>query len=118
VPESGVASLKGLRLGSASDDELVQQLANPVIWYRRTAQRLLVDRHATAAVPALTKLVRDSPSPQGRVHALWTLEGLGNLDSGLISNAFQDKEAGVRENAIILAERHLQKAPDLEKSLT
>jgi putative membrane-bound dehydrogenase-like protein len=117
VPDAGIGTLKGVRLGSASDEELVAQLSNPVVWWRRTAQRLLIDRHAVQAVPALVKLFKTASSPQGRVHALWTLEGLEKLEPPLISKALDDREAGVRENAIILAEQHLSGSPDLEKRL-
>ncbi|PYU67992.1 MAG: dehydrogenase, partial [Acidobacteria bacterium] len=71
---------KNIRFGQAADAEIVQQLSSPNIWWRRTAQRLLVERHHDEAVPLLVHLLRDSPSPLGRVHALWTLDGLGKLD--------------------------------------
>jgi len=117
VPDGGVGTLKGIHLGSASDEELVKQLENPVIWWRRTAQRLLVDRHATKAVPALEALFNQTSSPQGRVHVMWTLEGLGKLNPDLITKALTDKEPGVRENGIILAEQHLGNATGLEQPL-
>lgn len=117
VPDSGVGSRNGIKLGSSSDQELVKQLANPVIWWRRTAQRLLIDRHATQAAPDLVRLFHETASPQGRVHALWTLEGLGKLDADLIATALKDSEAGVRENAIILAEERLDKAPQLQQAV-
>ena len=117
VPDSGVGNLKGIRLGAASDEELVRHLADPIVWWRRTAQRLLVDRHAVAAAPALVKLFNDSPSPQGRVHALWTLEGLGKLEPALILKALGDPEAGVRENAVVLAESRVGTEPVLRKRL-
>jgi putative membrane-bound dehydrogenase-like protein len=117
VPESGLPPVKGIHLGNASNDELVKQLENPVIWWRRTAQRLLIDRHATQAAPALAALFNQTSSPQGRVHALWTLEGLEKLDAGTIAKALKDSTSGVRENGIILAERHLGASPELERDL-
>jgi putative membrane-bound dehydrogenase-like protein len=117
VPESGLPAAKDIHLESASNSELVKQLENPVIWWRRTAQRLLVDRHAADAVPALVALFDQTSSPQGRVHAMWTLEGLGKLDSEIIRKALKDSTAGVRENGIILAEQHLAASPDLERDL-
>jgi putative membrane-bound dehydrogenase-like protein len=104
TPDPGLAMPKNIRLGSATDQELVAQLANPVIWWRRTAQRLLIDRQATGAVSELVKLFETSPSAVGRLHVLWTLDGLGKLDTALIAKALSDTEPGVRENAIILAE--------------
>jgi putative membrane-bound dehydrogenase-like protein len=97
-----------VRLGDASVDELVRTLAHPNIWWRRQAQRLLVDRQSRAAVAPLAALATTGDSPVGRVHALWTLEGLGKLQAGTILTALGDATAGVRENAIKLAERHLR----------
>ena len=109
---------KNIRFGQAADAEIVQQLSSPNIWWRRTAQRLLVERHHDEAVPLLVHLLRDSPSPLGRVHALWTLDGLGKLDPNLVARALDDPVAGVRENAIRLAEPYLAKAPELSRKLT
>src|SRR5207244_11580758 len=53
------------------------------IWWRRTVQRLLVDRKSEKAAEPLKQLARSSKSPLARLHALWTLDGLGKLDSGL-----------------------------------
>ena len=64
-------------LAQASDETLVKALASPNLWWRRTAQRLLVDRKASAAIPALVALAADEAAPLGRLHALWTLDALG-----------------------------------------
>ena len=117
VPDGVGARATDIHLGAASDLELVKELANPVIWWRRTAQRLLLDRKAVQAAPDVARLFAESPSPQGRVHALWTLEGLGKLEPELIRKALTDTEPGVRQNGIVLAELHLPQAPDLEKDL-
>jgi putative membrane-bound dehydrogenase-like protein len=117
VPDGVAAKPVPVHLGSASDAELVKQLENPIVWWRRTAQRLLVDRKAVGAAPAIAALFSESKSPQGRVHALWTLEGLGKLDGALVQKALSDPEPGVRENAIILAEERLSTNPELAKQL-
>jgi hypothetical protein len=87
---------------------LVQHLASPNIWWRRTAQRLLVDRGSADAAPLLTRLFETSQSAVARLHALWTLDGLNRLEAHHIERALGDAEAGVRENAILLAERRLK----------
>src|SRR5437773_11374821 len=92
-----------IQLGHESDGELVQQMSSPNIWWRRTAQRLLVERHHADAVPFLARLFEESTSPLARVHALWTLDGMGKLDPSLITRALDDPVAGVRENAIRLS---------------
>lgn len=108
---------KGLKLGNESNEGLVKQLENKNYWWRINAQRLLVDRADKSAVPFLTDLIKKSKSPLGRLHALWTLEGLGELTSPLIQIALKDQIAGVRTNAIKLAELHLSKSPELAKNL-
>jgi len=117
VPEGVAGPAKGIRLGSASNIELVKELANPMAWWRRTAQRLLVDRRAVGMAPEITRLFWETPSPEGRVHALWTLEALQKLDSTLIRKALTDEKPGARENGIRLAELHLAQTPDLEQNL-
>jgi putative membrane-bound dehydrogenase-like protein len=84
-PAAGKPSLAG-----APAAELVRALAHPNLWWRRTAQRLLVDGKAPAAVGPLAQLVRESPFAPARLHALWTLEGMGKLDTALIVRALRD----------------------------
>ncbi|MBX3238630.1 MAG: c-type cytochrome [Chitinophagaceae bacterium] len=104
---------KGLRLGDQSDEELVRVLNHPNIWWRINAQRLLVDRNNKDVAPALEQLFDTSSLAEGRLHALWTLQGLNELKPGTIKKALKDIEAGVRENAIRLAEINLSRDPDL-----
>jgi putative membrane-bound dehydrogenase-like protein len=107
----------GLNLGAASSEQLVAQLPNSNIWWRLNAQRLLVDRKDKSIVPGLIKMAQSNASSLGRLHALWTLEGLEQLTPDLIAQALKDPVAGLRENAIKLAELHLSTAPDLSKAL-
>ena len=116
VPD-GAPAAKPIKLGAASNAELVQELANPLVWWRRTAQRLLVDRKAVDAAPALVRMAHESQSPLGRLHALWTLDGLGKLDSAEIQTGLADATPGVRENAVILAEPRLKTSPELVHAL-
>jgi putative membrane-bound dehydrogenase-like protein len=117
VPPVGLPPFRNIRLGDASDVELVEQLANPNIWWRRTAQRLLVERRRDGAVPELNRMVEQNRSALARVHALWTLEGLGWLDTAHVEQGLKDLDPGVRRNAIILAERRLGGQPDLINKL-
>nr|WKN36951.1 c-type cytochrome [Tunicatimonas sp. TK19036] len=109
--------LDQLSVGKATNEELVKLLTHPNLWWRRTAQRLLVDRKAENIEALLVKTATDTSSPEGRVHALWTLQGLEQLDEETISAALKDSEAGVRENAVKLAELHLEKSPTLLSKL-
>jgi putative heme-binding domain-containing protein len=104
-------------LGRASDAELVIQLQNPNLWWRRTAQRLLVDRGHRDVKPLLEALFDKSRFGLARLHALWTLDGLSALDEATILRALDDPEAGVRENALRLAEPRLTGSPALTAKL-
>jgi putative membrane-bound dehydrogenase-like protein len=108
---------KGLHLGDATDAALVEKLADKNIWWRRNAQRLLVDRNDEKAVPALIKMTQNKTSPLGRLHALWTLQGMHRLPSDIITRALQDPVPGIRRNAVKLAELHLQADSTLVPSL-
>ncbi len=94
-------------LTKAPDSALVEHLNNPIRWWRLTAQRLLMERGATGAVPQIRRFARESADPPSRVQALWTLRGLGVLNEGDVANALHDASPGVRENALILAEPFL-----------
>ena len=109
--------MKGLNLGDAKSDQLVEKLASPNIWWRINAQRLLVDRSDKSSVPPLIKMAANTDAPVGRLHALWTLEGLHQLNQEMIVQALKDPVAGIRENAIKLAEIHLQELPELTEDL-
>jgi putative membrane-bound dehydrogenase-like protein len=118
VPDSGLPALpRDMRLGESTDEELVRHLENPNVWWRMTAQRLLVDRQSAGAVQPLIQLFQDSDSGAARVQALWTLEGLGKLDDGLVEKALEDPEPGVRENGVRLAESRLSDSPRLAEAL-
>jgi len=107
-------------LGRAPVEELVRTLAHPDIWWRRHAQRLLVDRgsaSASGSAPALASLATGRESAVGRVHALWTFDGLGSITPALIERALLDGTPGVRENAIKLAELHLPRHASLAAAL-
>ena len=104
------------KLSSASDAELVAALGNTNVWWRRTAQRLLVTGKRRDAVPAIERLADARPSALGRLHALWTLEGLERLQPPRVLQALRDPDPGVRENAIVLAERWLSQ-PEVASAL-
>jgi glucose/arabinose dehydrogenase len=88
------------KLGSA---ELVPILAHSNSWHRETAQRLLVERADAAVVPALEALTRGEVA-LGRLHALWTLDGLGKSTWPVVEKALADADARVRNSAVRIAE--------------
>jgi putative membrane-bound dehydrogenase-like protein len=94
-------------LAAASAAELVAELGSPNDWRRRTAQRLLVERGDRGVVPAVRDMVGRGKTPQARLHALYTLDGLGALKPDLVARALGDEHFALRVHALKRAERWL-----------
>ena len=116
TPRGGLPFRKP-RLSKASSLELVRELSNSNQWWRMTAQRLLVQRQDKSVVPALKRLAASAVEPLGRLHALWTLEGLHALEVGAIRRALNDPHPGVREQGLILAENHVSDAAEIRSGI-
>jgi hypothetical protein len=103
------ASAMSLRADDAAG--CVAALSHPNLFWRRHAQRLLVERGERDVVPQLVALVGGEQVDEiglnpGAIHALWTLHGLGVLDGSheaamaAATGALRHASAGVRRNAI------------------
>jgi mono/diheme cytochrome c family protein/glucose/arabinose dehydrogenase len=88
----------------------VERLAHPNAFWRETAQRILVERRETSATPAIREVALRSAKPVARVHALWTLEGIGALERADVMAALNYDDALVRTAGIRLSERFLDGA--------
>lgn len=105
------------RLGQAPTAELVTTLAHPNAWHRETAARLLYERQDTSAVSPLKSLAASASLPQGRMHALYALDGLGGLDEATLLAALADEHPQVRRHAARLSEPRLATSPALVERL-
>ena len=85
--------------------KLVEALGADHGWTRDTAQRLLVEKADPAATPLLRAFAVKATAPLGRLHALWTLDGLDAVDPATALRALSDADPRVRAVAIRLAER-------------
>ena len=93
APASTIKSLAG-----ASDDDLVNALHSDNLFWRQTAQRLLVDGNRKGATSGLKAMVRTAEP--GSIQALWSLSGLGELDSETHQAALMSKNPALRRNAV------------------
>lgn len=91
-------------LGSANIETLVAELANPNVWWRDTAHRLIFERQDQSAVPPLRELLKNSSFALARLNALWSLQGLDALTKENLQSALNDNEPEIRRAAIRLAE--------------
>lgn len=106
-----------LTLGKASADKLMGYLSHKNAWWRMNAQRMLVDQQPKNLIPALKDLAISGESPMGRLHAIWTLQGMGALDQKTVLGSLKDPVPGIRENAVKLSELFLATSPELAPQL-
>jgi len=104
-------------LSQASTAELVALLAHPNAWHCDTAQRLLFERQDQSAVPALREMMTHHANALARLHALWTLDGLGALNEADLLAALRDAEEHVRHAAVLLAEPRLKTSEALRTAV-
>jgi putative membrane-bound dehydrogenase-like protein len=108
APDDRDAPCHPVLLDGLRASELVEKLADGNAWVRLTAQRLLLERKASEVVPALKQLALKGENPIGRLHALWTLRGLGALDEPTVAASLNDPHPRIREHSVLLAEALLQ----------
>lgn len=105
------------RMLDDSAEKLVSYLDHPNGWWRDNAQKEIIVRADSSVIPALQKKASGpdrSPVMLGRLHALWTLEGLGALDKPTLLAALNDPEVQIRKAAIRLGEPFLKQSdPDV-----
>ena len=100
-----------LNLAAADSSKLVETLRNDNFFWRRHAQRLLVEKQSKDAIPALIELAKETKIDGAGltpcvIHALWTLKGLGALEeenspaTKVAMDALAHASAGVRLNAL------------------
>ena len=94
------------QLTKASSAELVKALAHPNGWHRDTAQRLLVERNDSSVRSALNSMATSHADPLARLHALWTLEGMGTdkIDFYTMTSALETGDVKVKVSAMRISE--------------
>ncbi len=90
-------------LAQASPVELAAALEHPNNWVRMTAHRLLEERQAHDAAPALEQLLISQKPASARVHALWVLAKLGRVNDEKLSDIAESPEPALVRNAMQIA---------------
>jgi putative membrane-bound dehydrogenase-like protein len=105
------------RLDRLATAGLVAALDSPNGWQRDMAQQMLLWRNDKAAVRLLEKQAAESKRPHCRLHALCTLDGLGDLKAAVLLRGLADSHPGVRRHAVRLCEGRFAESPDLGPAL-
>lgn len=107
-------SPKPVNLAKATSAELVENLSNPNGWVRDTSQRLLVERNEAKTIALLQAKAVLGKNSLGRIHALWTLDGIGQMDKKTLLAALSASDTKVRAAAIRLSEPFLKSSDATE----
>jgi mono/diheme cytochrome c family protein len=97
--------------------QLVAHLSHQNGWWRDMAQQLLVQRNDKSVVPALERLARTATDPLPRIHALWTLDGMGALKPELAMAALNDASPDIRAAGLRLSERWLPTSKPMQAAV-
>lgn len=93
------------RMQEESSLDLVAHLSHANGWWRDTAQRLIIERgEVDEVVPALKEIVSSDAGELAKIHAVWTLEGLGRLDAMTLEEAMKSSYPRLVAEAIRAAE--------------
>jgi len=92
------------KMFAESAAELVKHLEHPNGWWRDKAQQLLILRQDHSVAADLEKMAKNSTNELARIHALWTLEGLGLLKKDLVLEFLEDKSATIRTQGLRASE--------------
>jgi len=89
---------------------LVTYLDSPNGWWRENAQKQIIILGDKSVVPMLETMVADQirTSGLGRLHSLWTLEGLNAINKKLLLTALKDSDPQMRRAAIWISERYIK----------
>ncbi|MEZ4902128.1 MAG: hypothetical protein R2822_10410 [Spirosomataceae bacterium] len=89
---------------------LVAYLDHPNGWWRDNAQKQIIVLGDKSVVPTLKSMAigQKNASALGRLHALWTLEGLNAINKELLLVALKDTDPQIRRAAIWISERYIK----------
>lgn len=79
---------------------LVQLLGDPNGWIRDKAQQLLIDNQYIQVEAALRETLHQTDNPLATIHALWTMEGLGLLQTADVTPLLQASSWPLRMQAL------------------
>lgn len=105
------------RLADLDSVALVPYLSHRNAWQRETAARLLWERRDVSAADSLQALAKEADWGIARIQALFTLDGLGELDEETLLAAINDDAPWVRARAVKLAGPFVEDSPEVTEGL-
>ena len=116
-----------IKLSKDDSKGLLTALENDNMFWRTTAQRLLVESKDQTILSGLYKIINNPKVDEiglnsPAVHALWTMHGLGVLNGSnkealdIVIKALSHSAAGVRKAAVEVLPKSLQSLESIQKS--
>jgi mono/diheme cytochrome c family protein len=110
APAGGLGRIYRIRNSSGKSEELknlaalqgpdlVNLLTHPNAWQRERAQRILVEHKDARTIPLIAKLTTNGTTVT-KIHAIWTLEGMGALKAEHLLAAIQSTDAKLQSSAL------------------
>ncbi len=101
------------RFDQLATAQLVAELDSPNGTQRDLVQQMLTWKNDRSVQQPLEQLAQHGKFPAGRLHALCTLDGLGELRDSVLLHALSDEHPEVRRHAIRLSEARLNESAEL-----
>jgi putative membrane-bound dehydrogenase-like protein len=98
-------------------EKSVDLLKSPNRWWRMQAQLALIENLWNPQMVSLLEELVDEKNNLSGLHALWILEQKTALKSKILLKGLNHTDPGIRENALIIAESHMND-PVILKALT
>ena len=92
-------------LGAMTGQQLVKQLGSQNVWNRRTAQRLIWERGDKSIADEIRSFLSVCENPTGRLHCLFTLDGLGSITVADLKKGLSDPHPRVIANTLKLCKQ-------------
>jgi len=87
-------------LDKMSNEDLCDLLKNKNGWFRDRAQQILIHRNVKDVVSKLETIAMDNSNHLAQLHALWTMNGLGELNENTLSKINTDGHPKVASTVI------------------
>lgn len=105
VRKTGEIEQPKIDFGTLKNQDLVELLGHENGWIRDRAQHHLIFRNAKETIDDLKAIVLNSEKPIAKIHALYVLEGLNELNFDFLIETSKSFNSDLTAHAIVLLER-------------
>ena len=100
----------------STESGCIASLNHPNAWVRKTAQRILMEKEISETGIQSIQQLAVGNNAYAVLHALWILHEQSKLNQAILFSALNNKDSGIRENALIISEEYLENT-DIQKKV-